>query len=232
LESLLAHQDSKLRVDAERKIATRHREEFVQRKMKEYDAQASMLQERKQWGWSPLFHAFRKAEDDLPPHIRRPFEYSDEELGELLCWVVQDILPRLENAPVPLPVLSLKLLSRFREGPCIPLSCPIQGPLLQDVKEGIQSLRMSSQDVLNLGSFYFPGLQYSRTDLAVFRDTLGTTCPFPEDADLPVLQSLTWLQMMYFKACHDMVVSGKRDHLFILWTSGPGVSRNEARRQL
>jgi hypothetical protein len=40
------------------------------------------------------------------------------------------------------------------------------------------------------------------------------------------------LQMMYFKACHDMVVSGKRDHLFILWTSGPGVSRNEARRQL
>jgi hypothetical protein len=38
--------------------------------------------------------------------------------------------------------------------------------------------------------------------------------------------------MLFFQACHDMVVSGKRDHLSVLWTSGPGVSREEVARQL
>jgi hypothetical protein len=89
-----------------------------------------MLLERKTWGWSPLYHAFTKAEGGFLSHIKHPFRHTNEELVELLSSVVEDILPRLELAPVPPPILAMKLLACMWTSPAIPLLCPIQGATL------------------------------------------------------------------------------------------------------
>ena len=65
-----------------------------------------------------------------------------------------------------------------------------------------------------------------------FADALGQEGPFLKAAKSTLVDALTWLQMLFFRACHDMVVNGKRDHLSVLWTSGLGVSWNEVMRQL
>jgi hypothetical protein len=113
LENQVAHVESKLRLDADRQTVTQRRQEFVDRKMQEFDAKATILLERKTWGWSPLYHAFTKAEGGLPAHIKWSFLHTNEELNDLLKWIAKDILPRLELAPAPPPVLAMKLLSRM-----------------------------------------------------------------------------------------------------------------------
>jgi hypothetical protein len=45
---------------------------------------ATMVLERRTWGWSPLYHAFTKAEGGLPAHIKRPFLYTNDELSQML----------------------------------------------------------------------------------------------------------------------------------------------------
>jgi hypothetical protein len=92
LESLHAHEDAKLRVDADRQAVSRRRKEFVARKMVEHDSKAIMVLERKTWGWSPLYHAFTMAEGGLPTHIKRPFFHIDDKLMDLLTWIADDKL--------------------------------------------------------------------------------------------------------------------------------------------
>jgi hypothetical protein len=75
LESLHVHQEAKLHV------------------------KATMVLERRTWGWSPLYHAFTKAEGGLPAHIKRPFLHTNDELSQMLKWVADDILPRLQFWP-------------------------------------------------------------------------------------------------------------------------------------
>jgi hypothetical protein len=99
LESLHVHQEAKLHVNVVRQTATRRRQEFVDRKMAEFDAKATMVLERRTWGWSPLYHAFTKAEGGLPAHIKRPFLHTNDELSQMLKWVADDILPRLQFWP-------------------------------------------------------------------------------------------------------------------------------------
>jgi hypothetical protein len=60
----------------------------------------------------------------------------------------------------------MKLLARLWTGPGIPLACPIQGATVQDLKEDVDCLRISCQEVSRLGCIHFPGLQYFETDLA------------------------------------------------------------------
>jgi hypothetical protein len=232
LESLHTHEASKLRLDADKHAVSRRRQEFVMRKMVEYDSKASMLLQRRTWGWSPLYHAFTRAEGGLPPHIMRPFLHTDVELTALLAWIADDILPRFEVVRVPPPALAMKLLARMWTGLGIPLACPMQGGTMEDIREDVDCLRISCQEVSRLGTVHFPGLDYSDSDLMVFIDSLGRHGPLPDAAEGTIGGAFTWLQMLFFKACNDMVVSGKRDHLSVLWTSGPGVSRNEAARQL
>jgi hypothetical protein len=232
LESLHAHEDVKLRVDADRQAVSHRRKEFVARKMVEHDSKATMVLERKTWGWSLLYHAFTMAKGGLPAHIKRPFLHTDDELTDLVTWIADDILPRLEVASVPPPVLAMKFLSRMWTWPAIPFSCPMQRGILQDVKEDVDCLRISLQEVVRLGSIHFPGLSFSEAELLGFADALDQEGPFPEAAESTLVDALTWLHMLFFKACHDMVVSGKRNHLSVLWTSGPGVSQNEVARQL
>jgi hypothetical protein len=81
--------------------------------MAKFDAKTTMLLERKTWGWSPLYHAFRKVEEGLPTHIKHPLLHSNDEFSDLLIWIADDILPRLQLALVPLAVMAMKLLVRL-----------------------------------------------------------------------------------------------------------------------